>query len=175
MIGGSLGGVSAASQSMESGAKTCLVELSPWLGGQISSQGVSALDESMSMRARGNSSPSWMAFKQLIREQTVKLPTWTGLSGAQPVANLNSCWVGSLCFLPKVGADASQQLLDSMAPEAPGSRWQTGTAFKGAEFDPTGREITAVYAVHRQPRNPWLCAQGSPLAGTAFVVFLVVG
>jgi len=162
VIGGSLGGVSAAAQSMESGAKTCLVELSPWLGGQISSQGVSALDESMSMRSKGSFSPSWTAFKQLIRDQTVNLPVWTGLSGAQPVADLNSCWVGSLCFLPKAGANAAQQLLDATVQKAPGSRWQIGTAFKGAEFDPTGREITAVYAVHREPRNPNYVPKGRP-------------
>ena len=57
VVGGTLGGVSAASQAMQSGAKTCLIEVSPWLGGQISSQGVSALDESMSMRASGSSLP----------------------------------------------------------------------------------------------------------------------
>ncbi|HEY9643156.1 MAG TPA: FAD-dependent oxidoreductase [Coleofasciculaceae cyanobacterium] len=162
VLGGSLGGISAASQSMQSGAKTCLVELSPWLGGQISSQGVSALDESMSMRARSSFSPSWTAFKQLIRQQSVSMPTWTGLSSPQPVADISSCWVGTLCFPPKAGASAAQQLLETAAQRAPGSRWQTGTAFKGAEFDPTGREIVAVYAVHRQPRNPSYAPKGRP-------------
>jgi len=162
VIGGTLGGVSAASESMQAGAKTCLVELSPWLGGQISSQGVSALDESTSMRNRGSFSASWTAFKQLVAQQTVTLPAWTGLSGAQPVVNLNSCWVGTLCFLPRIGAEVSQQFLEAAAQKAPGSRWQTSTAFKGAEFDPTGREITAVYAVQRSPRDPNYAPKGRP-------------
>ena len=54
VVGGSLGGVAAASHAMQSGAKTCLIEVSPWLGGQISSQGVSAVDESLTMRAKQN-------------------------------------------------------------------------------------------------------------------------
>ena len=61
VVGGSLGGVAAASHAMKSGAKTCLIELSPWLGGQISSQGVSAVDESLKMRALGNFSESCLS------------------------------------------------------------------------------------------------------------------
>ena len=66
VVGGSLGGVAAASEAMRSGAKTCLIELTPWLGGQISSQGVSAVDESLTIRAKENYSKSWIELKQLI-------------------------------------------------------------------------------------------------------------
>lgn len=162
VIGGSLGGVAAASQAMRSGAKTCLIELSPWLGGQISSQGVSALDESVAMRARENFALNWLEFKQLIRQQMVDLPSWTGLSSPQPVDNINSCWVAELCFPPKAGAAASEQLLMTAAAQAPGSQWATSTAFKGAEFDVTGQEITAVYGVRRMPRNPDYVPLGKP-------------
>jgi hypothetical protein len=162
IIGGSLGGVSAASQAMQSGAKTCLIELSPWLGGQISSQGVSAIDESRTMQALQNFSPSWLSFKQLLKSQPVNLPAWTGLGSPQPVSSISSCWVGSLCFPPKAGASAAEQLLQSAAQSAPGSRWQTATAFKGAEFDPTGRRITAVYAVRRVPLKPDYVPLGHP-------------
>ena len=111
VVGGSLGGIAAASQSMKSGAQTCLIELTPQLGGQISAQGVSAIDESVNMVLRDNFADSWRGFKRLILEQTVKLPTWTGISEALPVTDLNRCWVGQLCFLPKVGATAAQQQL----------------------------------------------------------------
>jgi hypothetical protein len=105
------------------------------------------------MQARQNVGASWNELKQLISNQTVELPAWTNLSGPQPVSQLNSCWVGPLCFLPKVGAVASESVLNVYAQFAPGSRWQTSTAFKGAEFDPTGRLITAVYAVQRIPKQ----------------------
>ena len=154
VIGGSLGGVAAASHAMQSGAKTCLIELSPWLGGQISSQGVSAVDESLTMRSLGNYSKSWSQFKQLIKQQPVDLPDWSNISSPRRVEDINSCWVGKLCFPPKAGAIAAEKLLQSSSKRAVGSRWGTSIAFKGAEFDSTGKQITAIYAVRRIPRDP---------------------
>nr|WP_202895488.1 FAD-dependent oxidoreductase [Iningainema tapete] len=152
VVGGSLGGVAAAAKAMQSGAKTCLIELTPWIGGQISSQGVSAVDESLAMRAKENYSKSWIDFKQLIKQQPVELPAWANTSSLK-VADINSCWVGKLCFPPKAGASASEQLLQSSSRLAPGSRWGTSIAFKGAKFDSTGKQIVAIYAVKRIPRE----------------------
>jgi hypothetical protein len=160
VVGGSLGGVAAASHAMQAGAQTCLIELTPWLGGQISSQGVSALDESQAMRWQQAFAPSWQQFKQLIRSQPVALPAWTGIPSPQPVYALNSCWVGDLCFPPKAGAIAAQQWLTTASQAAPQSRWATETAFKGAAFDASGRIITAIYAVRRIPRQPDYVPQG---------------
>ena len=151
VVGGSLGGVAAASEAMRSGAKTCLIESTPWLGGQISSQGVSAVDESLAMRAKENYSKSWIEFKQLIKQQLVELPRASNTQLVK-VADINSCWVGKLCFPPKAGATAAEQLIQSSSQLAPGSHWGTSIAFKGAEFDSTGRNIVAIYAVKRIPR-----------------------
>lgn len=154
VIGGTLGGVAAAHHAMKTGVTTCMIELTPWLGGQISSQGVSAIDESRAMRWRRNFSPSWEAFKALIRRQPVYLPPWTGLGSPQSVAAVNSCWVGELCFSPRAGATAAEMWLRQALPSAPDSRWATSTAFKGAAFDATGRVVTAVYGVRRIPLDP---------------------
>jgi hypothetical protein len=151
VIGGTLGGVAAASQAMKTGVTTCLIELTPWLGGQISSQGVSAIDESRAMRWRRNFSPSWEAFKALIKRQPVYLPPWTGLPAQLPVDRTNSCWVGELCFTPRAGATAAEMWLRDAARQSPNSRWATSTAFKGAAFDASGRYVTAVYGVRRIP------------------------
>ena len=160
VVGGSLGGVAAAAHAMQSGALTCLIELTPWLGGQISAQGVSAIDESRLMWESGTFSPSWTNFKALIQQQTVSLPSWVPLRGEQPVEALNSCWVGRLCFSPQAGASAAQQLLKLASASAPGSRWGTSIAFKGAEFDATGKLITAINAVRRLPHNPDYIPEG---------------
>ena len=152
VLGGSLSGVAAAYHAMEAGAITCLIELTPWLGGQISSQGVSAIDESLAMRAEQNFSPSWQAFKQQISQQTITLPTWTGKDSVT-VEEVNACWVGHLCFVPQAGATAAQQHLEKAARQSPKSRWQTQTAFKGASFDHSGKEIVAIHAVQRVPRS----------------------
>ncbi len=153
VVGGSLGGVAAAGHAMASGAQTCLIEAAPWLGGQISSQGVSAIDESLRMRLRDNFAPSWVRFRQLIKNQVVTLPVWSPGGPRRTVADLNSCWVGALCFMPEAGALASEQFLQEKGTAGNG-RWATMTAFKGAEFNATGREITAIYAVQRIPRDP---------------------
>ncbi|MEA5448668.1 FAD-dependent oxidoreductase [Leptolyngbya sp. CCNP1308] len=160
VIGGSLGGVAAAAHAMASGATTCLIEVAPWLGGQISSQGVSALDESLRMRQANNLSPSWLRFRQLIKQQVVTLPAWSPGGTSRSVADINSCWVGTLCFLPQAGAKAAEQFLADTNPSAPASRWATMTAFKGAEFDASGRHITAVYGVRRIPKDPGYRPQG---------------
>lgn len=162
VVGGSLGGVAAASHAMKTGAKTCLIELSPWMGGQISSQGVSAVDESRNMLQRNNFSPSWQSFKDFILQQPVKLPAWTGITAPLTVAQINSCWVGRLCFPPQVGAVAAQEWLKQAAQFSTSSKWSTFTAFKGAEFDPSGRFITAIYAVRRSPRESGYVPQGRP-------------
>ncbi len=151
VVGGSLGGIAAAAQAMQAGAQTCLIELTPWLGGQISSQGVSAVDESLPMREQNNFSASWIQFKQLIASQPVQVP---GSDRTGTVAEFNQCWVGGLCFMPQAGARAAEQHLQQALPFAPGSRWSTHTAFKGAEFDPTGTQITAIYGVRRQAVDP---------------------
>jgi hypothetical protein len=154
VIGGSLGGIAAAAHAMATGATTCLIEVSPWLGGQISAQGVSALDESRRMHQANNLSPSWQRFHQRIKQQVVDLPAWSPGGRSRAVGDINSCWVGRLCFPPQAGAQAAAQLLTDTRPSAPESRWSTMTAFKGAEFDASGRRITAIYAVTRHPKDP---------------------
>ena len=153
VVGGSLGGVAAAAHAMQAGAQTCTIELTPWLGGQLSSQGVSAIDESLVMRRQQNFSGSWNRFKQILSNQVVELPAAvTGLSTAR-VSDINGCWVGDLCFPPEAGHQAAQELLELAQPQAPHSRWLTSVAFKGAEFDAGGDRITAIYAVARTPRE----------------------
>ena len=45
VLGGGLGGVAAAVRAARLGYRVCLTEENPWIGGQATSQGVSALDE----------------------------------------------------------------------------------------------------------------------------------
>ena len=159
VIGGSFAGVAAASHAMQAGAQTCLIELTPWFGGQISSQGVSAIDESWLVKSTNNVSRSWANLLERIRTSVVTLPVWAGGS-TQKVEDINSCWVGQLCFPSTVGAKVSLDLLEDAAQFAPDSRWATSTAFKGAEFDPSGRKITAIYGVRRVPKDPNYFPQG---------------
>ncbi|MEO1133638.1 MAG: FAD-dependent oxidoreductase, partial [Cyanobacteria bacterium J06639_1] len=154
VIGGSLGGVAAASHAMRAGAQTCTFELTSWMGGQVSSQAVSAIDESPQMRQLQNFSPAWLDFKRAIQRQTVSLPPDIGFTEPIAVSAINSCWVGDLCFPPLAGHLASVEVLEAAHANSPDSRWQVNTAFKGVEFNDAGDRITAVYAVGRTPRDP---------------------
>lgn len=160
VVGGSLGGIAAAAHAMATGAQTCLIEVAPWMGGQMSSQGVSALDESLRMRQRHNFSPTWLRLRRLIEQQVVTLPAWMPGPKSRIVAAINSCWVGSLCFPPVAGHLAAVQFLAETKASAPGSRWSGMTAFKGAEFDASGRHLTAIYAVRRIPKDPRYIPKG---------------
>jgi hypothetical protein len=55
--------------------------------------------------------------------------------------------------VPQAGATAAQTHLADVLPNAPQSRWQTQTAFKGATFDDSGQEIMAIHAVQRIPKS----------------------
>ena len=112
------------------------------------------------MRQRQNFSPSWLRLRRLIEQQRVSLPSWTGVGAGVQVAALNSCWVATLCFPPEAGHRAAQQFLTETQVSAPASRWATLTAFKGAEFDGSGRRITGIYAVRRIPKDPTYLPKG---------------
>ena len=45
VVGGGLSGVATAYEGLLAGRTVCLTEITDWLGGEISSQGTSALDE----------------------------------------------------------------------------------------------------------------------------------
>jgi len=160
VVGGSLGGVAAAYHSMKTGATTCLIELTPMLGGQVSSQGVSAIDESLLMRYRQQFPLSWTHFKNTIARQPALPEKYSYLKPGAVVADTNSCWVGNLCFTPYSGELASEEFLRESQRSAPKSRWSTQIAFKGASFNEKGNRITAIHAVRRIPRDPNYISQG---------------
>jgi hypothetical protein len=154
IVGGSLGGTAAAYHSMKTGVTTCTIELTTMMGGQISSQGVSAIDESLLMRYHQVFSASWTHFKNVIASQPAFPPKYSYLKANAVVADTNSCWVGNLCFTPTAGASAAEALLNEALLSAPKSRWGKQIAFKGVDFSASGDTITAVYGVRRKPRNP---------------------
>ncbi|MFM7885156.1 MAG: FAD-dependent oxidoreductase, partial [Pseudanabaena sp.] len=160
IVGGSLGGVAAAYHSMKTGATTCLIELTPMLGGQVSSQGVSAIDESLLMRYRQQFPLSWTHFKNIIANQPALPEKYSYLKPGGIVADTNSCWVGKLCFTPYSGELAAEEFLRESKRSAPKSRWETQVAFKGTSFNDKGDRITAIYGVRRTPRDPNYLPQG---------------
>ncbi|HEY9784041.1 MAG TPA: FAD-dependent oxidoreductase [Candidatus Obscuribacterales bacterium] len=126
VVGGGVGGISAALSALtfeaastsHKPAKTtrplriCLTEETDWVGGQMTSQGVSALDENPLVETSGASS-SYQQLRRSIREfyrTNFKLDC---LSAADPWLNPGDCWVSWLAFEPKV---ALAQINDLLKP-----------------------------------------------------------
>ncbi|AFK03515.1 FAD dependent oxidoreductase [Emticicia oligotrophica DSM 17448] len=93
IIGGSTSGTMAGIQSARMGVKTIIVEETPWLGGMLTSAGVSAIDGNHHMP-----SGLWGEFREQIRNY---------YGGADKIS---TGWVSNTLFEPSVG----QQVLRKM-------------------------------------------------------------
>ena len=94
VIGGGSGGTSAAIQSARNGAKTLLIEETDWLGGMLTSAGVSAVDGNYKLP-----SGFWGEFKDSL------------VSHYGSLEALKTGWVSNTLFEPRVG----NQILKSIA------------------------------------------------------------
>lgn len=99
VAGGGMGGVAAALAGARAGLRTCLTEITGWLGGQMTAQGVSALDENRYIETTG----ATRSYQELRRRIRAAYPG----AGANP----GKCWVSALCFEPKVGVAALEAML----------------------------------------------------------------
>jgi hypothetical protein len=115
VAGGGMGGVAAALAAARRGCRTCLLEETDWLGGQLSAQGVSALDEHAHIETVGGTA-SYSALRESLRDHYRR-----GRSALAGRADLNpgDCWVTRLAFEPAVGAQA---MLDLLAPHVESGR-----------------------------------------------------
>ena len=100
VVGGGTGGTAAAIEAARSGAHVLVVEESPWLGGMLTSAGVSAIDGNY--RLRGG----------LFGEFTDSLAARYGSYDA-----LKSGWVSNILFNPAVGADILSNMADKAGVE----------------------------------------------------------
>ena len=94
VIGGGAGGTSAAIQSARNGAKTLLIEETDWLGGMLTSAGVSAVDGNYKLP-----SGFWGEFKDSL------------VSHYGSLEALKTGWVSNTLFEPRVG----NQILKTIA------------------------------------------------------------
>ncbi len=94
VVGGGAGGTSAAIQSARNGAKTLLIEETDWLGGMLTSAGVSAVDGNYKLP-----SGFWGEFKDSL------------VSHYESLEALKTGWVSNTLFEPRVG----NQILKSIA------------------------------------------------------------
>ena len=101
VLGGGTSGTAAAWQAASMGARTLVVEETPWVGGMLTAAGVSAID--------GNEGALGGGFYRRFRDAVE-----AHYGGAERVA---TGWVSNTCFEPKVAATLLKGWLDDAGAE----------------------------------------------------------
>lgn len=107
IAGGGLGGVAAALTLCDAGYSVALTEETHWLGGQISAQGVPALDENYWVEGSG-ATRRYQELRARIRQHyRAQLAVPDTTSALDP----GGCWASGLAFEPCVGEAAIEAML----------------------------------------------------------------
>jgi hypothetical protein len=148
VVGGGLSGAATAYEGLLAGRTVCLTEITDWVGGQISSQGTSALDERPTQRMRLFYSRGYLELRDRIRDYYDEL-------------NPGDCWVSDSCFIPRDAHTILSRILDDAAERGEGTlKWYPSTVIKELELSPDGRIIESAVAIQHQP------AAGAPPLNT---------
>ncbi|AFZ50757.1 FAD-dependent oxidoreductase [Dactylococcopsis salina] len=155
VAGGGLAGAASAYEGLLAGKTVCVTELTDWLGGQISSQGTSALDERSTQRQLLYYPRGYLELRNRIQK------FYDG------DLNPGDCWVSASCFIP---ADAHQILTEQLlAAEKEGNgtlKWFPSTVVKALNRNATGNIITSVTAIQHQPATGAPPLNTNPLSET---------
>jgi len=144
VVGGGLSGVATAYEGLLAGRTVCLTEITDWLGGQISSQGTSALDERPTQRARQFYSRGYLELRNRIERKYGEL-------------NPGDCWVSESCFLPRDAHNILNQMLKDAEKRGKGKlQWFPNTVVKDLDISTNGKIINSAIAIQHQP------AKGAP-------------
>ena len=121
VVGGGTSGVAAGLQASRSGACTMIVEEGPWLGGMLTSAGVSAVDGNYNLRGG------------IFAEFADSLASYYG-----GYDSLFTGWVSRIMFEPHVG----NEILVGMTADEPLLNVEFGKYFEKAEKTASGWKVT---------------------------------
>ena len=159
VVGGGLAGVAASYEALLSGKTVCMTEITDWVGGQISAQGTSALDERTTQRAKLFFPRGYLELRQRIEDYYGEL-------------NPGDCWVSESCFLPKDANKLMWQQLEAAEKKGGGElKWFPSTVIKDVEIETvtgegTGKQITSAVAIQHTATNEYLPLNTLPLSST---------
>ncbi len=112
VVGGGLGGVAAALTAARLGRRVVLTERSPWLGGQLTTQGVPP-DEHAWIEGPA-ASPSYTELREGIREHYRRHLPLTDQAAADPHLNPGAGFVSRLCAEPRVAALVLEEMVSPL-------------------------------------------------------------
>ncbi|MDE5073365.1 MAG: FAD-dependent oxidoreductase [Trichodesmium sp. St16_bin4-tuft] len=139
VIGGGLAGAATAYEALLAGRTVCITEITDWVGGQISSQGTSALDERGTQRSLLFYPRGYLELRERIKEKYGRL-------------NPGNCWVSVSCFMPYDGHAILFQMLENAAKKGGGTlKWFPNTVIK--QLDISQNQINKAIAIQHQPAD----------------------
>ncbi|MEM6612183.1 MAG: FAD-dependent oxidoreductase [Cyanobacteria bacterium P01_C01_bin.72] len=159
VIGGGLSGVAATYEALLAGKTVCMTEITDWVGGQISAQGTSALDERTTQRAKLFFPRGYLELRQRIEDYYGEL-------------NPGECWVSESCFLPKDANELMWQQLEAAEAKGGGElKWFPSTVIKDLQIETitgkgTGKQITSAVGIQHSAKNEYLPLNTLPLSRT---------
>ncbi len=154
IAGGGLAGAAAAYESLLTGRTVCLTEITDWVGGQISSQGTSALDERTTQREQRFFPRGYLKFRDRILKFYDK-------------PNPGGCWVSTSCFLPGDGHQVLAEVINEAAQQGNGTlHWLPNTVIKDLSINQQGNFINSVVGIQHRPIPGNLPLNTKPLSQT---------
>ena len=147
IAGGSTAAFAAALSSAHAGVKTCLIEPTDWVGGQLTASGVPAVDFPHDVSQWEASFGGGAATAGMSRENIT--PNFWDMLQQVGSGNPGQCWVSAKCFEPKnllaTGLLVSQK-------NSPTLHVFTQTVVKSVQTDGAGH-ITALATIQRTAIN----------------------
>ncbi|MEG4942539.1 FAD-dependent oxidoreductase [Microcoleus sp. F4-D5] len=146
VAGGGLAGAATAYEGLLAGRTVCLTEITDWVGGQISSQGTSALDERETQRSLLFYPRGYLELRRRIEQHYGRL-------------NPGGCWVSYSCFMPYDGHKILFNILQDAARKGKGTlKWFPNTVIKELAITPAevgnavgGQQIKSAIAIQHKP------------------------
>jgi 2-polyprenyl-6-methoxyphenol hydroxylase-like FAD-dependent oxidoreductase len=135
IAGGGMGGVAAAIRASQQGLTVCVSEETSMIGGQMTSQGVSAFDENKYVEETG-ATKLYQDLRTRIRQH------YRNMEGASPEATANErlnpgdCWVSWCAFEPMIGEMALQEIIEEETEGKPQIEFHTRTRLSEGAWYP---------------------------------------
>ncbi|MBL1211489.1 FAD-dependent oxidoreductase, partial [Geminocystis sp. GBBB08] len=145
VVGAGLAGAATAYEALLMGKTVCLTDITDWVGGQISSQGTSALDERSTQRKELFFPRGYLELRKNIEKFYGKL-------------NPGQCWVSNSCFLPNDAHKILENQLKDAAKRGKGKlKWFPNTVIKDLKIKTvanggTGQQIVEAIAIQHEPQ-----------------------
>jgi hypothetical protein len=148
IAGGTTAALAAAVASAELGARTCLLEPTDWIGGQLTATGVPAVDEAWHRIVDPTTGKVVLDVAAIARSRENMTPTFRDMLAA--TGNPGRGWVSRFCFEPR--DFLAKRLLPIEERQKDRLVVYRNTVVKQVEADPRTRRVRSITAIRRLAR-----------------------